>query len=120
MMFLDIEKEIERKRKKLHNSIRKNGLNSEETRKISIEIDNLLNEYYKNEKQYDYRSTMLGFYQESLRQLRNLTLDLGSFPSIEVWNEYAYKNDCLSSVSMQYISGLNWNKLRTRILSEIS
>lgn len=120
MIYLDVAKEIERKRRKLHESIKRNGIDSEETKKISIEIDNLLNEYYKKEKQYNYRSIMTVFYQESLRQLRNLTLDLGSFPTVEVWNEYAYKNNCLSSISMQYISGLNWHKLRTRILSEIS
>lgn len=120
MIYLDVAKEIERKRRKLHESIKENGIDSEKTRKISVEIDNLLNEYYKKEKQYDEENTMLAFYRESLQELRNLTIDLGSFPTTQVWNNYAMKNNCLNNVSIEYISGLNWHKLRTRILSEIS
>lgn len=119
MIYLDVEKEIERKRRKLHKSIEKNGINSKETRKISIEIDNLLNEYYNKVKQYNEGNTMIVFYEKSLKELRNLTLDLGTFPVVKLWNEYALKNNCLNSASLEYISGLNWNKLRTKILSEI-
>ena len=119
MVYLDVAKEIKIKRKELHSSIRKNGKDSIVTKKISIEIRKLLNKYYKKGKQYNYNSTMMVFYERSLKQLKSLTLDLGSFASTKVWNEYADKNDCLSSASMEYISGLNWNKLRTKILLEI-
>ena len=37
----------------------------------------------------------------------------------EILKQYAKENNLLSSSSIEYISGLNWNKLRTKILSEI-
>lgn len=119
MIYLDVEKEIERKRRRLHESIEKNGINSEETKKISIEIDNLLNEYYNKVKQYNEGNTMIVFYEKSLKELRNLTLDLGTFPVVRLWNEYALKNNCLNSASLEYISGLNWHKLEKKIRLEL-
>ena len=92
MIYLDVAKEIERKRRRLHESIEKNGINSEETRRISIEIDNLLNEYYRKEKQYNENNTMIVFYEKSIKELKNLTLDSGGFPNVKLWNEYALKN----------------------------
>lgn len=119
MIYLDVAKEIERKRKKLHESIEKNGINSEETRKISVEIDNLLNEYYKKAKQYNEGNTMIVFYEKSLKELKNLMLDLGEFPSVKLWNKYASKNNCLNSVSLEYVSSLNWHKLEKNIRLEL-
>lgn len=119
MIYLDVEKEIERKRRKLHNSITKNGINSEETRKISIEIDNLLNEYYRKEKQYNENNTMIVFYEKSIKELKNLTLDSGGFPNVKLWNKYALKNNCLNSASLEYISGMNWHKLEKKIRLEL-
>lgn len=119
MIYLDVEKEIETKRKRLHESIEKNGINSKETRKISIEIDNLLNKYYKKAKQYNEKNTMTVFYEKSLKELKDLMLDLGEFPSLRLWNEYASKNNCLNSASLEYISGLNWHKLEKKIRLEL-
>ena len=42
---------FERLRKKLDESVEKNGLNSEKTKKISERFDKMVNNYYKNEKQ---------------------------------------------------------------------
>lgn len=119
MIYLDVEKEIERKRRRLHESIEKNGINSKETRKISIEVDNLLNEYYNKVKQYNEGNTMIVFYEKSLKELKDLMLDLGGFPNIKLWNEYALKNNCLNSASLEYISGLNWHKLEKKIRLEL-
>ncbi len=119
MIYLDVAKEIERKRRRLHESIEKNGINSEETRRISIEIDNLLNEYYRKEKQYNENNTMIVFYEKSIKELKNLTLDSGGFPNVKLWNEYALKNNCLNSVSLEFISKLNWHKLEKKIRLEL-
>lgn len=121
----ELIREIEKIREKLNKSVIKNGLASEETKKISIEIDNLLNEYYKiNRSQekgkfYEEKNMMNEAYNMSYEHLKNLTLDLNDFPTIKVWEEYAKKNNCLSSQSMQYISGLNWNKLRNKVKVEV-
>lgn len=119
MIYLDVAKEIERKRKKLHESIEKNGINSEETRKISVEIDNLLNEYCKKVKKYNEGNTMIVFYEKSLKELKDLMLDLGGFPNVKLWNKYALKNNCLNSASLEYISGMNWHKLEKKIRLEL-
>lgn len=115
MIYLDIAREIERKRRLLHSSIRKNGIDSEKTRRISVEIDNLINEYCKKEREYNENNTMIVYYKKSLKELRNLMLDTGSFPNVKVWNEYALKNNCLNYVSMEYISGSNWHELERKI-----
>ena len=47
-MSQDNIKRIRSLRNKLHKSIKKNGLDSDETRKISDEMDILINEYYNN------------------------------------------------------------------------
>lgn len=120
MIYLDIAKEIERKRRKLHNSIEKNGIDSEETKKISLEIDNLLNKYYKIEKKYNEDNIISILYKKSIKEIKKLTIDLGSFPTTKIWNEYAFKNDCLSSISLEYITGLNWHKLERKIKLDIT
>ena len=45
-MQQDNVKRIKSLRNKLHKSIKKYGVNAEETRKISDEMDKLINEYY--------------------------------------------------------------------------
>lgn len=108
-----LTKEIEKARKRLHNSIEKNGLNSTETRKISLEIDALINIYYSKELRnktkgrfYSHGNFMGEIYTNSFENLRNLTVDLGEFPTLKIWNEYAKKNICLSVQSIEYISRL--------------
>ena len=47
-------KKIKGVRKKLHKAISAYGINSEETRKFSDEIDKKINEYYKSIEQIQY------------------------------------------------------------------
>lgn len=84
----------------------------------TMQIDNWISKYYIEEDQENNR--MFVCYKKSLEELKNLTKDLGNFPSTKLWNEYALKNDCLSYVSMEYISKLNWHKLKRKINIEIS
>lgn len=106
-----LDKEIEKARKKLHKSIEKSGLNSQETRKISLEIDALINIYYSQEirnkskgRFFSYGNFMGESYSISYKHLKNLNIDLGGFPTVKTWNEYAKKNSCLSAQSMEYVS----------------
>ena len=110
---------FERLRKKLHESIEKNGFQSEETRKISAKFDELVNSYYKNEKQFKEENVIHDKYTESINTLRKIAREFAKFPTVEEWNKYAKEKDLLSSESLKYISGLNWHKLRNRILAEI-
>ncbi len=52
MIYLDVEKKIERLREQLYNSIDRNGLNAKETQRINKEIEKLMNEYYKKQEKY--------------------------------------------------------------------
>jgi hypothetical protein len=121
-MQQDNIKRIRNLRNKLHESIKNNGLDSDKTRKISDEIDVLINEYYNNIQQIKYPadSEMKVYYEQSYKQLKIVTQQLESFPSVQEWNKFAKKNCLLSSMSMQYISKLNWNYLRTKILRELN
>ena len=121
-MAQDSIKKIRSLRNKLHKSIKKNGLDSDETRKISDEMDKLINEYYDNIQRISYPtdSEMKVYYEQSYKQLKIVTQQLESFPSVQEWNKFAKKKYLLSSTSMQYISKLNWNYLRTKILRELN
>ena len=110
---------FERLRKKLHDSIEKNGIDSEKTKKLSERFDKMVNNYYKNEKQYHEDSLMHIKYLESIQSLKRITKDFVKFPSVQEWNYYAKEKDLLSSESLKYISGNNWHHLRNRTLSEL-
>ena len=74
---------IEQLRNKLHESIEKYGINAEETRKISVEIDKMLNERGYNESNLIYNK-----YLESMLELRKISKIFGKFPTIDEWNKY--------------------------------
>lgn len=121
-MQQDNVKRIKSLRNKLHKSIKKNGLDSDETRKISDEMDKLINEYYNNIQRISYPadSEMKVYYEQSYKQLKIVTQQLERFPSTQEWNKFAKENCLLSSMSMQYISKLNWNYLRAKVLRELN
>lgn len=121
-MQQDNVKRIKSLRNKLHKSIKKYGVNAEETRKISDEMDKLINEYYDNIQQIEYPtdSEMKVYYEQSYKQLKIVTQQLERFPAVQEWNKFAKENCLLSSMSMQYISKLNWNYLRTKVLRELN
>ena len=109
---------FERLRKRLDESVEKNGLHSEKTKKISERFDKMVNNYYKNEKQYHEDSIIYIKYLESIKDLKRITRDFAKFPTVNEWNHYAKKMNLLCSESLKYISGNNWNNLRNRILVE--
>ena len=77
---------------------------------MSNQINSLINKYYKNNRDqkrgrhYNPNNFMNEKYNKSYEYLKYLTITLGEFPSIEEWNQYAQKTNCLNSQSMQYIS----------------
>ena len=121
-MARDDVKKIRSLRNKLHKLIKKNGLNSEETRKISDEIDILINEYYNSieETKYPEDSEMLEYFNMSYEALKVMTLQLEKFPTVNEWNKYAKENNYLSHLSLEYISKLDWNYLQIKVEREIN
>ena len=122
----NLNREIEKVRKKLQQSIEETGLNSEKTRELSNQIDILINRYYKNNRSkkkgryYEDGNFMNTMYNKSYEHLKILSREMEDFPSIVVWNKYAQKNSCLNSQSMEYVSGMNWHKLRDKIKNSIT
>lgn len=110
---------IERLRKKLHATIEKYGLESAQVQKISKELDELINEYMKRQKNYQEGNIMINEYNIAIKEIERLTIESGEFPSLEEWNEYAKEKVLLNSESIKYISGLNWHELRDFILYKI-
>ena len=107
---------IDSLRKKLYKSIDENGINAEQTMKISKELDKLIQEYFNKINKEPIGKTN---YDIAYNNLKKVTKQFGEFPTVKGWNKYAIENNLLSSNSMEYISGLNWNKLRRKIFSEI-
>lgn len=107
--------EIEQLRNKLHEAIDEYGIDAEETRKISVEIDKLLNKRGYNEKNLMYNK-----YLESMFELRKITKLFAKFPTVDEWNKYAKDNLLLNSESLKYISGLNWHKIKDRIKNDLN
>lgn len=121
MIYLDVAKKIEKLREKLHRSIDKNGLNANETQRISSEVDKLVNRYYEKEREYQKNEGALSKeYIEAYEELKKLTKQFGEFPSVPAWNHYAKQKVLISSESIKYISGLNWNELRSKVFLEIN
>lgn len=120
-MVQDIVRKIKKTRKKLNISIEKNGIDSEQTEKLSKEMNDLINQYYEMKKvYYPSNSTMKENYERSYKELKQLTKRLNKFPTVEKWNNYAKENNYLSNVSLEYISEIKWNYLRAKILSELN
>lgn len=110
----DITSKIEKLREKLHSNIDKYGLDSRQVRKTSDELDKLINEYYSTKK-YPEDSDMYQAYLESINELKKITSDFNKYPTTKEWGKYAKEKGLLNVVALEYISGLNWNKLRDKI-----
>lgn len=116
---MDIYKKIKHCRRKLNESIKKYGLCSEITKNISEEINNLIQEYYKDIQivKYPKKSDMLTEYKKSYLALKEYTTEKG-FPTVKEWNTYAKKNTYLSHKSLEYINKVDWNYLQIKIERE--
>lgn len=122
-----LEAKIEKIRNKLNEEIEKNGILSEQTLKLSKEINELINIYYatrdntytKNQKDYPKDSEIWLTYQKSYIELRNNTIEQKQFPSTKKWNSFAKLKNYLNCQAIEYISGLTWNEMREKILKEI-
>lgn len=114
--------EIKKARKRLDRNIALRGLQDRQTRLYSDEIDILINEYYNSRKIRDYPewSEFVDYYKESYEALKKVTREFNEFPSARAWDKYAKENYYLSNTSMQYISNLDWHKLRDKIKAEIN
>lgn len=122
---LDIK--IEKTRDKLHRAIDEKGFEAEETKRLSKEINELINLYYatkdevytRTQKDYPKDSEIWQTYQKSYIELRNNTIEQKQFPSTKKWNCFAKQNTYLNCQTIEYISGLTWNEMREKILKEI-
>lgn len=114
--------QIRKLQKKLNESIIKNGLNSNETKEISLKIDKLINEYYNSVEtvQFPPCSNNNYHYRLAYNILKDITLMNDKFPTTEEWNKIAKERVLFSAVSIQYISNLNWNYLRAKVEKELN
>lgn len=110
---------LERAREKLHQAIDEYGINSLEVQKISKRLDKLINEQYQHEVEYPEGSELKENYYKCIDILKYTLLETGEFPSVKDWNKYAKENFLLNHVSIEYISGMNWKKLKEFIRLEI-
>jgi len=65
-------------------------------------------------------SKMKVFYDESYKELINMTKKNNKFPELEEWNKYAKKNHLLSTESMKYITKLEWKYIKLKVNKEIN
>lgn len=110
---------IEKLRQKLYKFINEFGTLAPETQMISKRLDKMIDDQFKNEVEYPYGAELKECYYESYRHLKNLTREYGEFPKTKEWNKYAYENNLLCHISIEYISNRSWNELRDYIVLEI-
>lgn len=114
-------KDIKKVRKKLNESVRTNGIQSDETRKLSDEMDILINHYYRSIQIVEIKdSVLINGYYKSYSYLKEYVKDITEFPTKTQWSKYATKHGCLNTESMRYISMLDWRHLEKRIRMEIN
>lgn len=101
----NIKKFIE---KKVDDIIVRYGLESEPEESYS----KLVNELYTKDISENYNA--------SYSALIKITEDFGEFPTIPEWNKYAQEHGYLNHISLQFITKLNWSKIRRKVKKEIS
>lgn len=115
MIYLDVAEQIEKTRKILHKNIEKYGIDSEKTREVSIQLDELINMYYGKDKEETMQAELKIAWEELKRYTREK-----EFPSVQEWDKYAKENELMSSESIKFLSRMDWNKLRNKIKAEIN
>lgn len=91
---------------KLYESIEKNGIDSEETYKINVQLDEEVIKFYKQDKY------IIGYYyQRSIKELEKIIKQENKIISFRIWNNIAKSQNLLSSESIQYISNTNFRQL---------
>lgn len=117
-----IYKAIREKKKELNETIMKFGVNSKETVNISKEVEELINEYYKESRirEFPEESSIPKYFHESYKALKTYTLENGVFPSIVEWNKYANRFGYLTNISLEYITMMDWEEIRRKIKVELN
>lgn len=118
----EIIKNITILRKQLEKSIKQNGLNSKITMELSDNFNNLINQYYEQNKEIKFptNSKMNYFYKIAYEKLKEITENNKKFPTVKQWNRLAMENNLLSNISLEYISNLDWNYLQIKVEREIN
>lgn len=94
---------IEYLRKKMHESILKYGLKSEEAYEASTCLDKEISKYYE-------LHPMRYYYEESINGIKKYIKKYNKRPTKKQWNRYAKNNNYLSSESMNYIGKIKFNE----------
>lgn len=113
---------IKKLQKQLDNNVKKYGVQDVKSKEIGAKIDDLTNEYYSsiNMIHFPVKNTTTKFYNTSYTKLKEITKENQKFPTTEEWNKLAMKENLFSSISMQYISELDWNYLRAKVEREVN
>lgn len=114
---MSTEAKIEKIRDTLNATIIEYGLHHPMVAETSQKLDKIINKYYGEREQRKYRipSVMQIEYEIALEKLKQLSHEFGEFPTFVEWNSFAKTYGYLSGCSIEYISGLNWHKLRDKL-----
>lgn len=52
-------------------------------------------------------------------EIKKLTKELRHFPSMTEWNKHAVENNLLSAVTLEYVLGLKWSKLKEKVKKDL-
>lgn len=87
---------------------------------IKYELESEPEESYSNLVHELYPKDISESYDASYKALIQITIDFAKFPTIAEWNKYAQEHGYLNHISLQFITKLNWNKLRRKVKREIT
>lgn len=119
---MNVYRKIRSLQRKLDSSITKNGLSDNKTVELSLEIDELINNYYKQTevRKYPDDSPFPYYYNVSYNRLKDYTEEKNKFPNVQEWNRYAKANNLLSTESIKYIAILKWDYLKIKVERELN
>ncbi len=119
---MNVYRKIRALQRKLNDSITKNGLSNDKTVELSLEIDELINNYYKQTevRKYPSDSPILYYFNVSYNRLKDYTEEKNKFPTVQEWNRYAKANNLLSTESIKYIAILKWDYLKIKVERELN
>lgn len=91
---------IEKLKQKINEAIEKYGLHSDKVYQLSLELDNEIEKYYKENKNTNYI--------KSVERLKKYIKDNNRMPTVEEWNKIAKQENYLSSESMKYMGNIKF------------
>ncbi len=87
------------------------GIKIKKSSNIEEKLENIIKKYYEE-------TDSLNPYINSKNHLVSMMIE-GKFPTVDKWDKIAKEEGYLSHISIEYIAGCNWKKLKKNLMFEL-